>query len=169
MPRSGEQVLKLYVQAGGRYSTGGIRLGGAPMRYHFKVHKGKPLWAECLELDGCVTQGKNWDDLERNMKEALGLYLEEPESSTAIFPPPLSRQDGPDIVLVEVEPMVAFSLQLRQLRLQSRLTQKEAARRLGMRSLYSYQRLERRSNPSLVTIKKIKTLFPDFSLDSVLG
>jgi hypothetical protein len=38
-----------------------------------------------------------------------------------------------------------------------------------MRSLYSYQRLERRSNPSLATIKKVKVLFPEFSLDSVLG
>jgi hypothetical protein len=28
------------------------------------------------------------------------------------------------------------------------LTQKEAAHRLGMRNLYSYQRLERRFNPS---------------------
>jgi antitoxin HicB len=139
------------------------------MRYHFKVHNRKLLWAECLELDGCVTQGKNRDDLERNMKDALNLYLEEPESSTAIFPPPLSKQDGPGIVPVEVEPPVAFALQLRQLRLQSRLTQKEAARRLGMRSLYSYQRLERRSNPSLATIKRVKALFPEFSLDSVLG
>ena len=139
------------------------------MRYHFRIHHGKPLWAECLELDGCVTQGKNRVDLERNMKVALNLYLEEPKSSRVLFPLPLRRQPGPRIVSVEVEPSIAFSLQLRQLRLQSRLTQKEAARRLGLRSLYSYQRLERRSNPSLSTIQKIKALFPDFSLDSVLG
>jgi transcriptional regulator with XRE-family HTH domain len=49
------------------------------------------------------------------------------------------------------------------------MTQKEAAERLGIRNLYSYQRLERRSNPSLATIKKVKPVFPDFSLDSVLG
>ncbi|HUI70338.1 MAG TPA: hypothetical protein VL354_07425 [Spirochaetia bacterium] len=53
--------------------------------------------------------------------------------------------------------------------LKSRFTQKEAARRLGMSSIYSYQRLERRANPSLATIKKVTTLFPDLSLDSVLG
>jgi hypothetical protein len=29
--------------------------------------------------------------------------------------------------------------------------------------------LERRPNPSLATIKKVKNLFPDFSLDLVLG
>jgi hypothetical protein len=38
-----------------------------------------------------------------------------------------------------------------------------------MDSLYSYQRLERRSNPSLQTIRRITTLFPDFSLDLMLG
>ena len=73
------------------------------------------------------------------------------------------------MVPVEVDPAVAFSLQLRQLRLSRRLTQQEAAGRLGMRSLYSYQRLERRSNPSLATLKKLKTLFPELSLDNVLG
>jgi transcriptional regulator with XRE-family HTH domain len=48
------------------------------------------------------------------------------------------------------------------------MTQKEAAQRLGMRSLYSYQRLERRANPSLATIKKVKKLFPTLSLDAIL-
>jgi DNA-binding XRE family transcriptional regulator len=76
---------------------------------------------------------------------------------------------GSGIVAVEVEPAVAFSLQLRQLRIRHKLTQREAASRIGMRSLYSYQRLERRSNPSLATIKRVKSLFPQFSLDSVLG
>ena len=103
------------------------------------------------------------------MYEALNLYLEEPESSTVLFPTPISELSGENVVAVEVDPSIAFSLQLRQLRLQHNMTQKEAAERLGMRNLYSYQRLERRSNPSLATIKKVKNLFPDFSLDSVLG
>jgi transcriptional regulator with XRE-family HTH domain len=72
-------------------------------------------------------------------------------------------------VPVEVHPAVAFSVQLRQLRIANRLTQKEAARRLGMKSLFSYQRLERRSNPSLATLRKVKALFPSFSLDLILG
>jgi DNA-binding XRE family transcriptional regulator len=103
------------------------------------------------------------------MHEALNLYLEEPQSSTVVIPAPASESSGANVVAVEVDPSIAFSLQLRQLRLRHNLTQKEVARRLGMRNLYSYQRLERRSNPSLATIKKVKNLFPDFSLDSVLG
>ncbi len=139
------------------------------MTYHFRIHAGKnQLWAECIELEGCATQAKSRGELDQNMREALNLYLEEPQSSTVIFPPPSEKPHGGDVVPVEVDPAVAFSMQLRQLRVCRKLTQKEAARRLGMRSLYSYQRLERRSNPSLATIKKVKTLFPDFSLDSVL-
>ena len=129
--------------------------------YHFRIHDEKNrLWAECIELEGCVTQGRSRSELDRNMEEALNLHLEEPESSTTIFPAPSEKSYGQSVVSVKVSPVVAFSMQLRQLRVISKLTQKEAARRLGMRSLYSYQRLERRSNPSLSTIKKVKTLFP---------
>ena len=139
------------------------------MTYHFRIHDEEGLWAECIELEECVTQGRDRRDLEKKMYEALTLYLEEPESSTVLFPTPISELSGENVVAVEVDPPIAFSLQLRQLRLQHNMTQKEAAERLGMRNLYSYQRLERRSNPSLATIKKVKSLFPDFSLDSVLG
>jgi predicted RNase H-like HicB family nuclease/DNA-binding XRE family transcriptional regulator len=139
------------------------------MKYHFRIHKNGGLWAECIEFEGCVTQGKNRAALNRNMKEALDLYLDEPESSRMTFPSPRARVTGPGIAVVEVDSGVAFSMQLRQLRIRANLTQKQAAARLGMRSLFSYQRLERRSNPSLATIKKVKGLFPDFSLDSVLG
>ena len=139
------------------------------MTYHFRIHEKDGLWADCIELEGCVTQGQDRVELDKNMREALNLYLEEPESSTVVFPESDSESSGANVVAVEVDPSIAFSLQLRQLRLRHNLTQKEAAKRLGMRSLYSYQRLERRSNPSLATIKKVKTVFPDFSLDSVLG
>ena len=138
------------------------------MTYHFRIRDEGGLWAECIELEGCSTQGENRCELEKNMREALNLYLEEPEDSSVVFPPPLAESFGSDIQSVDVDPKVAFAMQLRQFRVRNHLTQKEAARRLGMRSLYSYQRLERRSNPSLATIKKIKTLFPEFSLDSVL-
>ena len=139
------------------------------MNYHFRIHDENGLWAECVELEGCVTQGQDRVELEKNMHEALNLYLEEPEFSTVVFPAPASEPSGADVVAVEVDPAIAFSLQLRQLRLRHNMTQREAAERLGMRNLYSYQRLERRSNPSLSTIKKVKNLFPDFSLDLVLG
>ena len=139
------------------------------MTHHFRIHYGAIPWAECVELESCVTQGRDRFELERNMKEAVNLYLEEPVTSAIIFPSPLANAAGRNIVPVEADPAVAFSVHLRQLRTANRLTQKEAARRLGMKSLFSYQRLERRSNPSLATLQKVKGLFPDFSLDLILG
>jgi antitoxin HicB len=103
------------------------------------------------------------------MQEALNLYLDEPASSSIIFPPPARMAVTRGVVEIEVDPAVAFAVQLRQSRLRSGMTQKEAARRLGLRSIFSYQRLERRANPSLATIKKVTALFPGLSLDSVLG
>jgi len=38
-----------------------------------------------------------------------------------------------------------------------------------MRSIFSYQRLERRSNPSLDTLTRIKRIFPDVSVDAAIG
>ncbi len=139
------------------------------MTYHFRIHSGTPSWAECIELEGCMTQGRNRAELEKNMREALNLYLEEPESSKVVFPPPARARANRNVVGVEVDPAVAFAVRIRQSRVRNHLTQREAARRLGMRSIYSYQRLERRANPSLRMIKKVTTLFPDLSLDEVLG
>ena len=55
-----------------------------------------------------------------------------------VFPPPSAEFFGSAVQSVEVDPAVAFARQLRQFRVRNHLTQKEAARRLGMRSLYSY-------------------------------
>ena len=139
------------------------------MTYHFRIHRRGGLWAECIELEGCVTQGRNRGELQANMREALNLYLEEPASSRVVFPPPSTIRKSADVVPVEVDPGVAFAVQLRQCRIRNHLTQKETARQLRMRNVYSYQRLERRSNPSLSTLMRVKRLFPDFSLDSVIG
>lgn len=139
------------------------------MTYHFRVHRGAGLWAECLELEGCVTQGRNMAELRENMAEALNLYLDEPPSSDMMFPEPRHGTQRSGVVAIQVDPRVAFAAQLRQARVRNGLTQAETARRLGMRNIFSYQRLERRSNPSLDTLTRIKRLFPDVSVDAAIG
>ena len=64
------------------------------MFYHFKIHKdGRGgMWAECLELDGCRAQGDSTKELEKNMKEALDLFLSEPLDSDLVFPLPKKKQ-----------------------------------------------------------------------------
>ena len=139
------------------------------MVYHFRVHKGRDgLWTECVELQGCSTQADTIEELQRNAREALNLYLEEPEDSRVTFPLPAPHK-GKDIISVPVDPGVAFSVLLRNYRITNKYTQRQVAKKLGMKNLYSYQRLERRSNPSLETLQKVREVFPDLSVDYVLG
>jgi antitoxin HicB len=142
------------------------------MKYHFKVHKeGTGFWAECIELSGCVTEADSMEELRENMEEALNLYIEEPETSKKLAPlPDDSITHSRTIVEVQLDPLIAFSFMVRYYRIKHGLTQKEAARLLGFDQIYSYQRLEnRKCNPSLRIISKLKKVFPDFSLDFAIG
>lgn len=140
------------------------------MNYHFLAHQDDDgVWAECLELPGCVTQADSTDILLPMCIEALNLYLEEPSESEIVFPLPDMSLDGDDKLLkVPVEPEIALAILLRRNRQARNLTQKEVARLLGMNNIYSYQRLERKSNPSLAIIKRIYTVFPDIQFGNLL-
>jgi hypothetical protein len=48
------------------------------------------------------------------------------------------------------------------------MTQKQAAEMMGMKNLYSYQRLEKKANLTLAIIKKIHAVFPEIGLERVL-
>jgi antitoxin HicB len=141
------------------------------MKYHFKVHKdGTGFWAECLELYGCLTQGDSQGHLHLMMEDALAAYLNEPENSKHIFPMPDPTLKGRNIVAVSVDPQVAMAMVVRQSRLERKWTQRQVADKLGMKHIYQYQKLEsgKTANPELATLVKLKAVFPDLSMDSVL-
>jgi len=138
------------------------------MKYHFKIHKeGKGFWAQCIELKGCITEADSMDELQKNMHEALNLYVEEAEDSRDIANlPNESQQVSRSIVEVPLDPQIAFAFMVRYYRIKHGLTQQQAAKRMGFETIYSYQRLEsKKCNPSLRIITKIKRVFPDFSID----
>lgn len=138
------------------------------MKYHFKVHKeGKGFWAQCIELAGCVTEADSMDELQKNMQEALNLYVEEPEDSKELAPlPNESMHAARNILEVALDPQIAFAFMVRYCRIKHGLTQQQAAKKMGFDTIYSYQRLEgKRCNPSLKIITKIKRAFPEFSVD----
>lgn len=135
--------------------------------YHFRTHKEKSgWWGECVELEGCRSQGDTAEALKRNLKEALDLYLDEPEESHVIFPPPLRRLVGRNIITIEVDPQIALASLVRSERLKRKWSQKLAAKELGM-PLYSYQRLEysKTANPEWKTLIKLRRVFPDLDLN----
>jgi len=140
--------------------------------YHFKIHEEQEgLWAECMELKGCLTQGESLQELMRNMKEALDLFLDEPENSGIPFPlPNESICEMENVVRVKVDPSVAFAYYMRITRLKHNMTQRDAAKMLNFKNLYSYQRLEssKKTNPELKTLEKIKKAFPEFDLNLVV-
>jgi antitoxin HicB len=140
------------------------------MFYHFKIHKEhNGFWAECPELKGCVTQADNLDTLYKNMKEALNLYLNEPENSKVSFPLPNKNIIGKNIVKIPVDPKIAFAIKMKIIRARKGLSQRQVADLLGMKNIYSYQRLEstKKANPSLSTIARIKEVFPEFNIDDL--
>jgi antitoxin HicB len=142
------------------------------MNYHFRVHRAREggFWAECIELEGCRSQAGSRATLVRNLREALDLYLSEPETSKTVFPRPrrISPRD-PNIVAIAPSPSVAFATRLRELRLKRKLTMNEMKTALGIKNLSVYQRLEdpKISNPELKTLARIKRCFPDLKIDDV--
>ena len=140
------------------------------MIYHFSIHKeDNGFWAECVELSGCTTQAESFDELIKACEESLNLYLEEPKDSKKVFPLPNGALDNdPSFIKAIVEPEIALAVLLRHYRSSSKFTQKQMAEMLGMKNLYSYQRLEKRSNPTLSIIKKIHNIFPEISLEKIV-
>jgi antitoxin HicB len=51
------------------------------------------------------------------------------------------------------------------------MTQKDVAKLMGFKNLYSYQRLEKAktANPELSTLVQIKRLFPELDLEDILA
>lgn len=142
------------------------------MQYHFRVYpEKKGYWAKCIELEGCQTQGDTMAELRLNMADVLDLVLDEPEDSTEIFPDPDPKLKGRNIESVPVTPRIALAMMVRQARLRHKITQKQAAEKLGMKNVYSYQRLEssKTVNPEFTTLLRLKKLFPEVSIDLAIG
>ncbi len=138
------------------------------MKYHFKIHRDTDgLWAECVELDGCHTQAETEKELYKNMKEVLDLYLDEPDESIRIAPLPKIKLKSKNIAEIEVNPKIAFSLYMKHLRNKHNFTQQQLADMLGMKNIYSYQRLEKKSNPSLDMLARVKKIYPEFNFNKL--
>lgn len=146
------------------------------MYYHFRIHDdgAEGLWAECIELEGCDTQSEKCDieDLKYNMAEALNLYLDEPNENI-IFPLPMKDEEinEDNIVKIKADSNIALSLYFKHLRKNRGLTQKEVAEKMGYKSVWAYQKLEKGkySNIRVKTLEKIKSVFPELDLNLIFS
>ncbi|HEX2613709.1 MAG TPA: type II toxin-antitoxin system HicB family antitoxin [Fibrobacteria bacterium] len=146
------------------------------MQYHFKIHPDVRggYWAQCIELKdhGCRTEGDTMEELRFNMTEVLDCVLDEPQDSEVLFPDPdPTIKVGKRIVAAPVTPKIALASMVRQARVRRKMTQKQAATELGMKNVYSYQRLEssKTVNPEFTTLLRLRKLFPEVSVDLAMG
>ena len=52
----------------------------AQVQYHFSAIVGHDVdgyWAGCPELQGCYTQGRTYEEALANLREAVGLHIED--------------------------------------------------------------------------------------------
>lgn len=141
------------------------------MKYNFKIHKEiKGYWAECIELEGCLTQGETMEELIYNMSEALNLYLSEDDDSPLIFPKSKNLK-AKNIVAVEVNPAVALAMSIRQERLKQGKTQIEMMKLLDIKNLSNYQRLEnpQKANPEFRTLIALIKKLPQLDLGRIIN
>ncbi len=141
------------------------------MKYHFKTHKEENgFWGECIELEGCYSEGDTVEELKINLEEALNLYLDEPAGSFTTFSlPDETYEQDDEIISIPVDPEVAFALLIRQERIKHKMTQIEVMHAMGLKNRNSYARLESRSNPSLTLLKKVMKVFPEFPIKECLS
>lgn len=140
------------------------------MVYHFKFAKeNKWYTAQCIEIEGCLTQAQSMPELIENCSEALNLHLAEPQDSKIVFPPPRQMAKSSKILEIAVDPQVALALTLKNLRRSQGKTQKAIAAELGIENVFVYQKLEnpKTSNPGIKTLAKLKQVFPELSLDDL--
>jgi len=143
------------------------------LKYHFKIHKEKKgYWAKGVEIHWANTQADTLEELGRNMKDVLELCLEEPDDRSTFIPPmPIRSLKGKNIVEVSPDPKVALAALIRKERIEAKLSQREAAARMGIKHISQYQRLEsgKTANAELGTLAKLKKVFPAISVDEVLA
>ena len=113
------------------------------MYYHFKVYKEKVGYcAKCIEIEGCQSQGDTMEELKTNLAEVLNLCIDEPADSDYMIPDPDYSLKGKNIIEIKVNPRIAFSNCLRQLRLKHNYTKKQIAERMGYKYIWGYKKLE---------------------------
>lgn len=114
---------------------------------------------EFIDLPGCITEGETLADALSNSREALTGFLASLFERNLPIPEP-SQVRKKNIHYIEPEPEVGIPVMLRKLRENSKLTQSDVARVLGI-TYQAYQRLEKpgKSNPTVKTLERLARVF----------
>ncbi len=142
------------------------------MKYHFKYYPDERggYYAECIELEGCRTEGNTLEELKANIQEVLNLYLDERHDSKFVFPLPGKEIKKQNIIAVNPDPDIILSQILRMLRLKHKLTIEQVSKKMGYKYIWGYQKFEKhKASPNLKTLIKLKAVFPELDLNKIIG
>ena len=114
------------------------------MRYHFKYYPDERggFYGECIEIEGCRSEGNTLEELKKNFAEALNLSLQCAfhDQETFIFPD--DKYDNVKGVLsIKPDINILFANLLKYHRKHNNLTQKNVSDKLGYKSVWAYQKL----------------------------
>jgi len=114
---------------------------------------------EFIDLPGCITEGESLEDALGNAREALTGFLASLFERNLPIPEP-SQVRKKNIHLIEPDAEVEIPIMLRKLRENSKLTQGDVAKVLGI-TYQAYQRLEKpgKSNPTVKTLERLARVF----------
>lgn len=150
------------------------------MKYHFRITKlddGRFL-AQSIEHFYCSVSFENLADAAECAHRRLHKHLSVPPVELLFASPVRGSLEeikdqyirgGIDIIAVPVEPATALAITLRRLRANRGLCQKQIAKRMGIRHLSNYQRLEDplRTNPTLWTLTRLQRVHPKLDISSL--
>jgi predicted RNase H-like HicB family nuclease/DNA-binding XRE family transcriptional regulator len=144
------------------------------MKYHFRYYKDERggFWGESIEIEGCRSEGDTFEELKKNLTEALSLCLESAyfDKEDFIFPLEDNELKDTNIIAIKPEVNILFANLLKYYRKKHKLSQKNVAERLGYKSVWAYQKLEnsKYGNIQLKTLAKIEEIFPEMDFNSIL-
>lgn len=126
------------------------------IRYQMKIHKEDgSYWAEFPDLAGCFTEADSSDELLKNAREALDLYLDEAKNPSWELPKARSRS-GSSYIWVYPSARVSTAIRIRQARIEKGFSQAQLAKELGI-AKQQVQKLESplKSNPTINMLERI--------------
>jgi len=121
---------------------------------HFLKQKDGSFLVEFPDLPGCFTEGKSISESFQNAREALNGWLA--ARLDRDLPITVSKKQKRNHYPIAVDLEIAFTLQLRRMRSQKKMTQNQMAQLLGV-TQQAYSKLENpsKANPTLSTIRKL--------------
>lgn len=146
------------------------------MKYHFKYEADERggYWGECLEIQGCLSEGNDIEDLKKNFKEALDLCLECALNDEEEFVLPFednALNNKENILEISPDHYLILSNMLKYYRKKNMLSQKDVAQRMGYKNIWGYSKIEKGkyANIEFKTLVKIKSVFPELDLNRIFS